>query len=402
MADILDSNGLQVDSYDTLLNEVQNQMNLIYAVDGDNINFDSSTPDGQMTNIFAQMGSDIREVIQEVYNSFNPDNCNGSVQDSRYALNFLTRKGGAFTIQNIDITTTKTVTLEGLDGNYNDVDAASYTVSDNAGNNWFLIDTTTITPGTTSLPFRSQNLGLVQPTIGTINNQVTKVIGITSVNNSVAPTTLGEDQESDLEFRIRRNRSTATYGQNNYDAMLGQILELDGVLDAQIHINNTSSIDDTGTAPYTVWVIVEGGAKSDIANIIYQNSNGLPTRGSVSVDVESVSGQLFSTSFDRANPVPLYIKFDIKNTNSNVNIILSAVKEYIANNLNSFYTLGAPAETSYITQVASDSLADYGNGVYALNIQISDDGVNWTDYIASSSLKDKFVVDPTRINITEI
>ena len=400
MADILDANGLQVSSYDALLSEIQNQMNLIYAVDGDNINFDSSTPDGQMTNIFAQMGSDIREVIQEVYNSFNPDNCNGSVQDVRYALNFLTRKGGAFTIQNIDITTTKTVTLEGLDASYNDLNAASYTVSDNAGNNWFLIDTTTITPGTTSLPFRSQNLGLVQPTIGTINNQVTKVIGITSVNNSVAPTTLGEDQESDLEFRIRRNRSTATYGQNNYDAMLGQILELNGVIDAQIHINNTSSTDDTGTNAYTVWVIVEGGANSDIANVIYQNSSGLPTRGSVSVDVESVSGQNFITSFDRANPVPLYIKFDIKNTNSNVNIITSAVKEYITENL--IYTLGAPAETSYITEIASDSLADYGNGVYALNIQISDDGVNWTNYIASTSLKDKFVVDPTRITITEI
>lgn len=400
MADILDANGLQVDSYNELLDFVQSSMNSIYAVDGDNINFDSSTPDGEFTNILAQMGSDIREVTQEVYNSFNPDNCNGSVQDVRYALNFLTRKGGAFTIQNIDITTTKTVTLEGLDASYNDLNAASYTVSDNAGNNWFLLDTTTITPGTTSLPFRSQNLGLVQPTIGTINNQVTKVIGITSVNNSVAPTTLGEDQESDLEFRIRRNRSTSTYGQNNYDAMLGQILELNGVLDAQIHINNTSSTDATGTDAYTVWVIVEGGANSDIANIIYQNSSGLPTRGSVNVDVESVSGQLFSTSFDRANPVPLYIKFDIKNTNSNVNIITSAVKEYIAENL--IYTLGAPAETSYITEIASDSLADYGNGVYALNIQISDDGVNWTDYIASASLKDKFVVDPTRITITEI
>ena len=38
-------------------------------------------------------------------------------------------------------TTDKTVTLQGLDANYNDLNAASYTVSDNAGNLWYLIDT---------------------------------------------------------------------------------------------------------------------------------------------------------------------------------------------------------------------------------------------------------------------
>ena len=115
MADILDGNGLSVDSYNTLLANIQADMNTIYAVDGDNINFGSETPDGQFTNILAQIGSDIREVIQEVYNSFDPDKCTGVVQDSRYSLNYLTRKGGTFTVQNIDITTDRTVTLQGLD-----------------------------------------------------------------------------------------------------------------------------------------------------------------------------------------------------------------------------------------------------------------------------------------------
>lgn len=399
MADILNSNGLSVDNYNTLLANIQSDMNSIYAVDGDNINFGSETPDGQFTNILAQIGSDIREVIQEVYNSFDPDKCTGVVQDSRYSLNYLTRKGGSFTVQNIDITTDKTVTLQGLDANYNDLNAAGYTVSDNAGNLWYLIDTTTLLAGTTSLPFRSQNLGLVQPTIGTINNQVTKVLGVTSVNNSVAPTTLGESQESDAEFRIRRNRSTATNGQNNYDAMTGQLLELDGITDVQVHVNNTSSTDSTGTAAYTVWVIAEGGANADIANVIYQNSSGLPTRGAVQVDVPSVSGQVFTTSFDRANPVSLYIQFDLKNTNPNVNVSEDTIKEYIAENLS--FTLNQPAETSYVTEIASAALLQYGSGLYALNVEVSTDGTTWTDYIASTSLKNKFVVDTTRIIINE-
>lgn len=399
MVDTLNANGLSVDNYNTLRDNTQSDMNAIYAQDGDNINFDSSTPDGQFVNILAQIGTDVRELDQEVYNSFDPDKCSGVVQDSRYALNYITRKGGSFTVQNIDITTDRTVTLQGLDANYNDLNAASYTVSDNAGNNWYLIDTTTLLTGTTSLPFRSQNLGLVQPTIGTINNQVTKVIGVTSVNNSVAPTTLGENQESDAEFRIRRNRSTATNGQNNYDAMTGQLLELDGVTDVQVHVNKDSSTDDTGTPAFTVWVIVEGGANSDIANVIYQNSSGLPTRGAVSVDVPSVSGQIFSTSFDRVNPVPLYIQFDLKNTNSDANVSEDTIKEYIAENLT--FAMGQPAETSYVTETASAALLQYGTGLYALNVEVSTDGKTWTDYIASASLQNKFVADITRITINE-
>lgn len=391
------SNGLEVMSYDDILTYTQNSMNTIYATDGDTINFGSETPDGQMTNILAQLGADSRELAQGVYNSFDPDKCSGSVQDSRYALNYLFRQGGTFTVQNIDITVNKTVTLQGLDGSYNDINAASYTVSDNSGMLWYLIDTTTLTAGTTSLPFRSQNYGSFQPAIGTITNQVTKVLGVTNVTNSVAATTLGVDQETDAQFRIRRNRSTAIKGQNNYDAMLGQILSLEGVTDATIWINNTSSTDSTGTPAYNIWVIVEGGANADIAEIIYQNSAGLVTRGAVEVDVPAVSGQVFTTKFDRANPVSLYIQFDLKIINSSGVQNLDGIKQYIVENL--IYSLNEDAETSKITTIASEAILANGGGAYALNVEISTDGTTWTDFIASASIKNKFVIDTTRITI---
>lgn len=392
------SNGLEVLSNNELLSFEQSSLNDIYAADGESINFDSETPDGQATNIFAQIATDDRELAQGVYNSFDPDKCSGSVQDSRYALNYLFRNGGTFTIQNIDVTVNKTVTLQGLDGSYNDLNAASYTVSDNAGNLWYLIDTITITAGTTSLPFRSQNYGNSQPIIGTITNQVTKVLGVTSVINSVAPTTLGVEQETDSQFRLRRNRSTAIRGQNNNDAMSGQILELDGVSDAKMFVNIPTSPDyDSNIPDYAVWVIVEGGANSDIADVIYANSTGLPTYGSVEVDVLSIAGQVFTTKFDRANPVSLYIQFDFQFSGSSTVINEDGIKEYIAVNLS--YNLGEDAETSKITTVASEAILANGGGGYALNVQISTNGTTWTDFIPSSSIQNKFVVDTTRITI---
>lgn len=394
------SEGLSVANYDDLLDYVQSSMNQIYATDGEQINFDSETPDGQMTNILAQAGADVRELAQGVYNSFDPDKCSGSVQDVRYSLNYLFRNGGTFTIQNIDVTVDRTVELQGLDSNYNSLTAASYTVSDDSGDLWYLIDSTTLTEGTHSLPFRSQNYGTYQPTIGTITIQVTKVLGVTSVTNSVAPTTLGALQESDTQFRARRQRSTAIRGQNNVDAMLGQILDLEGVTDATIHVNNEDEVDSTGTNPFTVWVIVEGGANTDIADVIYSNSNGLPTRGEISVPVTAVSGQIFNTRFDRANPVPLYIKFDFKLTVEQDATDTTGITSYIAQNL--IYALNEAAETSKITEIATQAIMANGGGGYALNVEISTDGTTYTDYIPSASIQNKFVIDATRISINVI
>ncbi len=400
MPEGITENGLTLDSYNTILEGLQSELNTIYAPDGDSINFGSETPDGQLTNIIAQMCSDIRELIQEVYNSFDPSKCSGVVQDSRYALNYIFRNGGTFTIQNIDIVTDRTVELQGLDGNYSDTNAAAYTVSDNAGNLWYLIDSTTLESGSHSLPFRSKSMGLVQPVIGTITTQVTTVLGVVSVNNSVAPTTLGVEQETDSQFRVRRERSTERRGQNNIDAMLSQLLDLDSVSDATTHINNTSTTDSTGTPANTVWVIVEGGANSDIADVIYTNSCGRPTRGEISVQVPAVSGQIFNVNFDRPTPVPLYLKFDFQLTVDQDATDTSGIINTIVENLT--YTLNESAETSKPTCVAKDAILQNGGGGYALNMEISTNGTDWVDYIPSASLANKFVVDATRIRVNVI
>ena len=406
MADILDGNGLTLDDYNAILKYVQRSLNEIYAVDGDTINFDSETPDGQFTNILAQISADVRQLAAEVYNSFNPDNCQGVVQDQRYALNYLTRGAGTYTMQNIDITVDRTVSLEGLDDNATSPTATAYTVSDNAGNQWYLLESTTLYTGTTTLLFRSQVLGLVQPTIGTIQNQVTKVLGVTAVNNPTAALTLGRDEESDMDFRVRRNRSVATRGRNNYDAMLGQLLQLNGIVDARVFVNNTdtantSVTDKVGGIPaHTVWVIVDGNASDDaIANVIYQNSAGLPTIGNETVVVETASLQPYTVTFDVMAQVSFDIKFTIQNT-LGITItdeMKSSISNYIIANLH--LGLGDPVETSAITNVASQALLQFGTGLYALDVKVSLHEANdWQDFIASTSWQNKFVISDITIS----
>ena len=395
--DILDYTGLQVKDNLTLVSDVQSAWQSIYSPSGEPINFSSASPDGNITEILAQMGTTIRELITEVYNCGDPSKCNGAVQDKMYQINYLTRKSGTYTRQNISITVDRTVTLQGLDGSYNDPDASAYAVSDDAGNTWYLIDTTTLYAGTTSCPFRAKEIGVVIPTVGTITNQVTIVGGVTSVINSVGYTILGTDQESDADFRIRREISTENRGSNNEDTMRGQILALDGVTACEGHTNRTNSTDSTGTAAHTVWMIVGGGANTEIAEVIYTNLGGAGTRGSVSVNLPTASGQNITINFDRPTIVPLYVQFDLQVIGDLGEINIDDIKQYIATNL--IYGVGEDAETSKVTQVCANAILNDGGGAYAINVEISLDGTTWEDFIAAPTIATQYVIDTTRIII---
>lgn len=361
--------GLQTKDNNILVEDLKTGFTDIYSRDGEDLNFDSNTPDGQLIELFAYAGTTIREMITEVYNSCDPDKCVGAVQDNRYQINYLTRKEGSYTIQNIAITTNRTVELQGLDASYNEPNASAFTVSDNNGNIWYLIDTTTVYAGTSSLPFRAANMGEVIPTIGTITNMVTIISGVLSVINNVGATSIGVEEESDSDFRIRRERSTAIVARNNADAIEGNLLALDGVIDVKIHENRGSTLDSTGTPAHTIWAIVEGGANTEIADVIYENIGGANTRGSISTTINTASLQPITINFDRETIVPLYIKFDVLPITDIAEINLPDLKTYITENL--AYNIGEDAETSKITQVCADGLLIQGNNGYALNVQIS-------------------------------
>ena len=383
MADIdyLGYSGLQTKDYNVLLSDIQNFLQTNYSPNGEQISFDSNTPDGQFTEILANIGATVRELLASVYNATDPSKCDSTQQDTKYQLNYLTRKGGSWTLQNIDITTDRTVTLQGLDGSFDEENASAFTVSDDSGNNWYLIDTTILTAGTTSLEFRAQYQGEINPTVGTITNIVTITNGVVGVINSQGYTTLGSEAESDYDFRIRRERSVANTSGNNADMILGNILNLQGVTQCNVWDNDTNFTDSTGTTAHTLWVIVDGGANDDIAEIIYSNKGGQSTRGSVTVAKTTASGQTLNINFDRPNIKAIYIKFDIQVITDITLLDYDTIKTYIANNLT--YLIGQDAETSKVTQVCANALDIDGGDGYALNVEISTGGTATASIIAT-------------------
>lgn len=400
MANTLDSNGLTLDTRNQIYSQMQEEWQEIM---GGDVNFDSNTADGQILQIFAQMCADYSEVVREIYNSFFPNKVGSTVQDERYAINGIFRKEGSYTIQTIQITVDKTVTLQGLDQT-----SEPYTVQSDNGEQWYLLDTTTITVDDPiqSLSFRAKEKGNVQPAIGTITSQVTVVQGVTSVNNEVAPTSYGTEEGTDEAFAIRREQSVSNPSKNNITAIKGNILTLDSVNQCEVYqytptySGNNLITDALGIPVGGNWVIVDGGDGYSIANVIYENNSNNILKGSVTENILTVSGQTVEIKFDRPIAVPLYIKFNIQETVPDSSFDTQSIKTEIVENCT--FKIGQYSDTSYVTDVARQALLDTSNSGVVTEVKISTDNTNWYDYIACPTVQSEFTVDATRIFITEI
>lgn len=370
MSDSFDENGLQTATVPEILADLQQAFREIY---GNDVLLDSSTPDGQWLNIIAQKGGDIRGLLMQVFNSFNPDNAQGAVLDQRCAINNVFRKAGTFTTVSVDITTDRTVTLDGLDENYNDPNATGYTIQDNEGNKFILVNTQTLSAGTTSVLFRAETLGNVIVLPDTITTPVTIVLGVMSVNNPTTATEIGEDEESDAKLRERRRQSVAISSFGYLNGLQAALLQLTGVNDAKVYENYTSSTDANGTPAHCIWVVMDGGSTADIANTIYsKKSVGCDMRGDITYTIVTPAQTQFIAKWDEADVVPVYIRFNIKPIDAGTSFDDDAIKEYIESNLT--FKIGEWAETASITTIAQEAIDANGGGGYAIDVQVSGGG----------------------------
>ena len=398
MPDSFNQNGLSVMTAAEITTALVTGMQAIYGAD---IQTDQNSPDGQFIGILTQMAVDVRELLVSINNGFDPDQAIGAILDQRVTLNNIKRYGGTYTLQPIDVTVNKTVALQGLDANAESPTGTGYTIQDQNGNEFILLDTTTLTAGTTSLSFRAALLGAVNLPINTINQFVTIVNGVVSVNNSSAPTAVGAAQELDSQLRTRRKSSVGISSNGYLNGLEGTLGQLTGVVSAIVYENYTGTVDGNGIPAHGIWAIVEGGANTDIANAIYQKKDpGANMKGSVSVTVTKLDGSPFVVLFDRPSAAPLYIKFTIKTTVTGYVFNLPSIEAYMANALT--YAIGAYAETSAVTDAAIAAIAAQGGGGVPVLVQISNDNATWTDFLSAPTLASQWTVATADITITVI
>lgn len=396
MPDIINANGLQVKTATEITSALDSGVAQIYGADS---NVDQNSPDGQMIGILTQMAVDIRELAVEINAGFDPDQAIGAILDQRVTINHISRQGGTYTIQPIDIVVSSVVTLQGLDASFPDPNGTGYTVQDGSGNQFILSSTVTLIPGTYPLNFRAKQVGNVNVTINTINIPVTVVLGVMSVNNNSAALTIGQNQETDAQLRTRRQQSPAISSNGYLNGLLAKILALTGVTEASLYENVTSSIDANGIPAHGMWLIVAGGSSADIANVIYRaKSAGANMKGDISFNITTISGALFVAMWDVPAAENLYIRFTILTTTYGFTFNQDTIAQYIVDNLK--YNIGDLAETSLITDIARDAIASQGGGGVPIAVAISNDNVTFSNYLNTNTLKHQWTLDPSRIYIT--
>lgn len=393
MSDSLDANGLQVSTNTELVQDLTSSFQSIY---GDDISVEQNSPDGQMINIFAQGQTDIRELLVQLYNSFDPDNCSGRLLDERCAINNVFRKGGTFTTVDIQIVVDRTTSLSGLDENYNDINASGYTIQDNAGTQFILANSQTLTEGTHNVLFRAQKLGQVEVVPGTITTPVTIVLGVVSVKNLGGALTVGENEETDSALKIRRRQSVSIGSSGYLNGLLAYVLQLEGVTDAALFENYTNNTDSNGIPPHCIWLVVEGGSSADIANALYvKKSYGCDMRGDISYTIITPSNQEFIAKWNEPIIQTFQMKFTIKQLKTGIIYDEKAIKQYILDNTS--FRIGSYADTSSLTCLAQDAINENGGEGLALDVLISTDGSNWVEYIPPKAATKLVLSD---INIT--
>lgn len=393
----LDATGLTIDTIQEIITQLEDGYKLIY---GNDIIIDSNTPDGQLINLYAQSVRDLLEVIQQINSGFDIEQAIGVVLDQRVSLLGIQRQGATFTQQQVQITVNNAVTLEGLDADANNPDGTGYTVADDTGTEFILLDTFNApSEGVYNLTFRAKDLGSITTIPNTITNPVTIILEVTDINNPTGALEIGLDGELDATLRLRATQSTANRAKGFIDSLTGNLLNIDGVTDARVFENYTDVIDVDGIPAHGIWAIVEGGANTDIADTIYFTKNaGCDMKGAIAIDITTVNGSIFTILFDRPASKELYIRFDIQKLNPTQGFDEDGIKQYITDNLS--FTIGESANTAAITCIAQDGINTTGGGGVPLNVEISNDGISYVDFLNTDTKDEKWIVDNARIDIT--
>jgi len=386
----LDVLGLHVKTINDIIDELTEGLKIIY---GDDINVESSSPDGQLINIFSQAVVDMLELLVATYNSFNPESAYGAILDHRCALNGLVRQGATYTYVEVNITVTKAVNLQGLDG---DPEASAYTIADDAGNEFYLVDTKAFGGvGNEDLSFRAKDIGEVLITNNTITNQITIVGGVSVVNNPAGATTQGINGESDSDFKMRRLKSFMLQGLGSSDSIEAALLAIDNVTDALVIVNDTDGTVEA-VVEHSIWAIVENGQESDIGQVIYEKKPmGCNMNGAETINVSRPTAPVFVAKFDRPLYTPLYIKF-VLTTKDGSTPDISYVAEQMEVSLINFYKLG---QSALVSELIGIILAIEPSGIIT-SLEVSDDDITYDETLDTTTKQYKFTVDADNITIT--
>jgi hypothetical protein len=346
--------GFLAPSGPAVLNGVQLDINAAF---GSNLNYGSTTPQGQLASSWGASIFNANSVFVYYSQQFDPAYSSGRFQDAIGRIYFLERQPSEPTALEVSCTgTAAPIPIGALvvdpSGNLYQCTQAG-TLPSGAGGSITLAFAAVI-PGPLAVP---ASLKIYQNIAGWDSAAV--VSGV-----------IGKNVESRQAFENRRQDSVAGNSFGPIGAIIGAVAKVPGVLDYWGYSNNTAApftIAGVTIPANAIYVTVAGGASAAVAQAIWsKKSPGAPMAGNTTVTVYD-SNPLY------AQPIPYSITYEIP---SSLQVLF---KVTIAN--------GPNVPSSAATQIQQAMLAAFSGANLTANFTGSISGTTLTvSAVASGSL----------------
>ena len=373
MADyeFIQETGVVVADTGDLLTDVENEYKEVF---GSDLITDPATPQGVMIVGETEARDAVAKNNAALANQFNPNYSGGVFLDALMALTGSARDAATRS-------TIEGVTLTGIPNTLIPAGRRAQT----ANREVFELITSVVldVAGNGTGTFRAVEYGPLSVAPGALNEILDNVLGWETVTNPNASTP-GRLKQSDYSARRKRRNTLALQGQSLAEAITSALYDVEGVLSLKFRENvaaTTETIDGVSMLPKSIFVCIDGGADLDIATaILEKKSGGCNYNGTTTVDVvEPASGQTYPVKFKRPDEVDILARVWVRNVGSLTNPE-DAVKDAIL-----AYAAGLQDGEEGFVVGASVTVFELGGavgraapGLYVQNVQISTDGLDWT------------------------
>lgn len=180
---------------------------------------------------------------------------------------------------------------------------------------------------------QAQDYGPIAAAPSAVDTIVDGVLGWETVVNLKAAQP-GRLLESDSAYRRRRRQTLARQGNGTPAAVQSYLMDIENVLSHTFRENVeyvTQVIDGVTLKPHSIWVCVDGGTNSEIANALLSSKGaGSGWNGGITVTaIEPVSGQSYPVQFDRPSEIIVMARVSARFNNlDGQSIIKDALTQY--------------------------------------------------------------------------
>lgn len=258
-----EATGLITPNTQNLMAEVQQEYSSAF---GSSLVLAPNTPQGILITAETLARTRVLQLNSTVANQINPNYAGGVFLDSILALTGSERTASLYTLVPVNLT--------GVAGTI--VPAGSF-VQDVIGNMYATLTTVTLTTGIVTLVVQAVASGPITVAVGTVTIIVTNTLGWETVTNTSVQTFTGNTTQSDVAARTLRQNTLALQGQSLSQAITSGVSAVPGVTSffyQQNDVGSTQTINDVVMKPSSLYLCVDGGDPTAIAQVLNQKKSG--------------------------------------------------------------------------------------------------------------------------------